>query len=414
MIKFKFMYVKKMGQDISTEQRRELTKQVLAIAQEDTQRAAGRQRAEFKSEQDELLPYKDYRYIITGPISLSMQTSDLYQKTIFVFGEKHTLSGICHNVYYHKKIAIEDFLDNTLVANPSKVIDIFLEYPHYSNDNSGHRMTTGNIDRIAKKFKDCALRQSGTCPKNVRVHNVDVRQTLLTETKETTGSGGFGEAKETTGFGGFGETKETKETAPLVTMGRLIDEFSWLSDAETWKDNDYVLKLVDDAQQRIKYLFTLQINSSDEISFELGFEQTKVLKQIGYLPKDLQRLLLTYFIGISKEYGLKWSDLISAFEALENIKTNFRAVSVTKSTAILQTVADKIVDYAVSYVDMYIIARMFRVFSDGTSAKNIIIYAGDYHAEIIRRFLELIGFNMDFFRYSQDGCVGSDAPSLWL
>ncbi len=44
-----------------------------------------------------------------------------------------------------------------------------------------------------------------------------------------------------------------------------------------------------------------------------------------------------------------------------------------------------------TYMDLYLMARVFRVFADGTQPENVIIYAGQGHTDRYVEFLEKIG-----------------------
>lgn len=60
----------------------------------------------------------------------------------------------------------------------------------------------------------------------------------------------------------------------------------------------------------------------------------------------------------------------------------------------------KIMLLCATFMDMYLIARMFRSFYDYDNSRNCVVFAGENHAQTYRDFLESVGFDKVFERRS--------------
>ena len=294
-----------------------------------------------------VLPTHDY---ISGPMSLVYYTSKQYNMNIYIFGEAHGTDNNCRQLKKRNYITIPDYL-HQLFLNSDKFIDFYLEdvmFRSLSTEGDFMNMIRNDLTNCLNPI------ERHKCPyKTVRTHFVDARfiqrsKNIITSTTE---------------------------------IGRII---SYLLE-ETPKKPANMKKVLD----KIASLDTYEKLCKYVISIALNIPIIKKELSRCYLDK---KVLMTIFSSV--------------------ILDNYKKMIPDKDWLIINkplipktTVGSILVSIEVPIVDFYTITRMFKIFKPDNyfppKQRNIIYYAGDNHASIIRNFLTKLGFKKQFSRESR-------------
>lgn len=286
---------------------------------------------------------------VTGPISLT--EIRLPDKHLYIFGDVHTKAPHC---LIDTKISIDDFIENVIINNSDKVIDFFLEidFPNDLRDENYNifpaklkNIPIGTIkdDRwylpspdyltdLYHKFYNCFQSDKRFCEyANLRAHYTDIRS--------------------------FGYLKIIMDYIQQVRKFHI----SYLK---------YSYRI--DLQQNMRTI----VNDGRKIIASLPFtindvyKSPKIEKQLDHIINDDRfNRIHAYFDHII------WNHLLVAENAFRSYNELSTFEEITHGINALHS-------YATRLVDVYIIGRIFRHF-DNYTAKNIIIYVGDDHAQFL-------------------------------
>ena len=329
---------------------------------------------------------------IGGPRILTLHWSEKYKKMIYIFGEHHSEYMDCwlFPSYKGDKITpttpIEKYLWE-LILNTDVFIDVFFEFPIYKGkEYHSHFRAFPEGQRLEKlflRFKDClqyATRAADEC-KLARIHYFDAR---------------FKDDN--------GHMLKTNDISWYISIVILVTStfdrsewakyfmYSFYDESTINRLNGILNALAEPDDNKCISFFMSQI-SNDPL----------IIKELNKIKEDLS--LKDRILDFIKE------------QLKERIKEQ-RIVWQKNSIILLNRanhsdgeVADAIEHIKLHYIaaliaDVYLLARMFKDFNmrdieekgykDATDqpdrATNIIVYAGDGHSIMYRKFLESIGF----------------------
>lgn len=277
------------------------------------------------------------KFNLVGPISVSQHFSSKYNKTIYIFGDRHVIIENCFNNNL-KTIYIDEFIENTINENKDKIIDVFLESPIPNKQGIREKFAESYIEVIRRRFTNCF--DKGRCKlKNGRFHYADPRHD---------------------GYAGS-----------LTKFGWDISDFldDQLSDREIKLLKRNASKY---ERENIKDIMLKTINPKTE----------KQLRNIHY--EEVKNIILEYREK-EKEDIIKNMDMY-IFENVSNkIEKGIKDPKIYK-------IPSRITDIMRVEMDIYLMSRIFRRFGNEPESKNIIIYAGDTHCMSYRRLLDKLGF----------------------
>ena len=334
---------------------------------------------------------------IGGPCTLTVHWSKEYQKMIYIFGENHSDKIECDKVGSFKKgdviTPIENYLSD-LILNTDVFIDLYIEFPVYSkihkeyNDSFKPFKENDRIQKLFEQFKKClqyTTRSAKEC-KLARVHYFDAR---------------------------FEDKEGRLEGINLISWYRLhlkyiIDYVAPSAQADVFKN------LINYNPKIVTLLKGLSSNTEEEFvkfcTSQLydNYYDNKELDKIKENP-SLKKIILDFAEENFLDYGIIHRTMFKInipiiFKYLEKIeptqseKENFKKAFISTYEATLS------INAIVS--DVYLLSRIFKDFDitkleekgyvgatdQPLRAHNIIIYAGERHAERTRKFLERLKF----------------------
>ena len=279
---------------------------------------------------------------IVGPITLSEHYNPILGKIVYVFGDKHVIEVKCPpKATTLNSTRIDLFLEKLLLENPDKIVDLFLEIEYHET-----KSTDNFIQIIQDNFLPCFYANKN-CPfPNLRAHWTDFRHTEYVYGVKS------------------GE----------LTIGNLCEASTGLLHAYSRNNS------------REKEHFRQELFRLMEILPKNAWDPAKVVenpvirKQINSIKDpNIQGYLLTSFLERST---------IAADRLWSLQKSNSKDYP---------AIVFESVELCVAIMDLYLMARLFRNFKTvegkySKSPENIVIYAGDYHANYYRSALEQLGF----------------------
>ena len=289
---------------------------------------------------------------LSGPMSLTGHISKVYDKIIYVFGEYHGRENECND---EKAVNV-----NVFIKDLFRTTDVFIDFYHEVSKDPKLSEET-HLDLIAKSFNDC-LKDKKMCPLG-RYHYTDMRNL----THDFTFSNEFG----------------------YIWFGLQHLRFKVPSSTWTVVNHDTFINLLN------RYF-----NSTETSESYLRYT-SKNIDQVKMLSKELDR---TYPKGIGKliRKFLFQEEQQNVTRHLPHLQTIFPQVmhDVMKDewSSSLDFLANLLVLQNSSVLDVYLLARIFKKFKlNGDNNKpetphNIIIYAGNAHAERCRSFFRFLGF----------------------
>lgn len=288
---------------------------------------------------------------INGPFSMSEQTSDTYNKKIYIFGEYHGQEQQCDSkldgVY-----SINNYLRDLFNSSPV-FIDFFLEYRMFPNKYEAKVNINRNqlLYHIHELVDDCMdpVGRAVNCPwPNVRTHFVDTRY-----------------------------YKDISTTQ----IGVLKSELN--------------KKLSPQSKQTLRYLATFQ----NDIEKLTSFSYQLAVRSVTHTEKGSRSNLNIEFIGpLLKKHIYKRLNINFMKTFQKNISVALAGnTSIPNYVTYLNILFTQLTMIETSVMDLYLLQRMFKTFRDTglnqpRDSKNIILYVGDAHAILIRGVLRDMGF----------------------
>ena len=346
-------------------------------------------------------------YII-GPMNISCHWSKHYEKMIYIFGEYHQNSNECYEKTYSEGPQhIIDYLKQYFLHTHA-FIDFYLEMcgfvsPGYSFrfDNLVNRL---NIMRsIFQKCVDPQTRNTDQDCYLSRMHYFDIRE---------------GTVK-----GGVNPISIFVQQANLVWIMLGRDHIQEWEGNEEWKrydmitafvrNNSSILKVFSKAteeQKAYEEFWHSQIKNFPLIQKELGRVHPPEIKKViedfikkeldGYIQNRVERKDLSE----SSKYILDLCT-VDVKKSKDDMEKHIRDVNEKTTLLLLRGHLEKIITICIKsnalVVDGYLLARLFKKFNINTEkeekrrstdepeeAHNIIIYAGNLHSQIYRKFLK--------------------------
>jgi len=345
---------------------------------------------------------------IAGPTTLTVHKSADEKRMIYIFGEWHTGIKDCKMFQYEEeekwnsdnpdKMTIDYFLYE-LMKTTSAYLDIYFEFPAFTKPSRGYdqRFRFGpqnsHFYNLFEKFKKCInlSRTTGDCAL-ARIHFFDSRRKML----------GYD-------FIGLSDIdKMVDKFFDLVLLekepNRLVNKYIELIKTDTeliyilnslgGKDStektyeDFWLKQLRDNELNIKetksgkYEDRRTIEEIEIMNSIKDFTEKQILARARSLRQIYIKLVTIIFEESKREKKKMDKDII--YNALEYL---------IKHTQYINAIV----------ADVYLLSRMFKDFDmtkmkthsnnitdQPNKAYNIIIYAGDNHAKIYRRFLKKV------------------------
>ena len=326
---------------------------------------------------------------IGGPKNLTVHWSDEYEQMIYIFGESHSDIIDCDDqgamdTPDAKNMSIEYFLGE-LIRTTDKYLDVFIEFPMLSNKETKqyHKdflpLEKGfRLAKLFEKFKECVEypTRGGEMCKLARVHYFDIRKKEDIE--------GLSDGTDSISY--F-----------LIEIQYLFNNAAHFK--SSYKQLESYIRVRIESDETIMLVLNglRQLNTDKFNKF-----WTSPLRDNIYINKELNKL---------EKHNPKLKELIVDYVDKEIIRraTRIRSEWEKYTTIIFSTSknesefcsAVKRILHSVSHVyagvvDAYLLARMFKKFKidekadQPDRARNIIIYGGTSHAEIVRGFLKYV------------------------
>lgn len=290
------------------------------------------------------------KYLL-GPVSMYELQNENGVK-IYLFGDIHKKLNDCSDKNF---ITISELIKNTIVSNPDKIIDIFLEaeYLHKDKKNILDSYLECYLKDVIYDYKNCLQIDKKECEfPNARFHYVDVRCSL-------------------------------KKFCLYVNYF-----FEFINDIK------------EDKETSINYLNILKsVKISPNVIFDITFimeliSEAKIKKQLNKIEdNNIKNITCDYFI--SKLLQFKFTTYESEFvellymhcKTVEDIK---KYISLYENKVLLEDLYEKIMSYNATLVNFYTSSRILGLYS-----KYNIIYLGGCHIkELVKFFTEQLKFNI--------------------
>jgi hypothetical protein len=337
--------------------------------------------------------------LIGGPRNLTVHHSKEYNKMIYIFGEFHSYIIDCDTRRFaadelikeewdkpnSKKMRVEYFLSE-FIRTTDVFLDIFVEFPiipkkegKYHNDFHPFQYSL-RMNKLLENFQECLQRDSRTEVCSLaRIHYFDIRD--FDKQGILTGS--------------------TNIDYFVYKLRSILVRFSLVPDLLIKE-----LKLFMD-EPIVKNVMYDYLSEPDETKFKRIWVEH--LYNFYHITKQLERL---------KKYDPKMKDKILHFFEKEITEQAMkqRKVLVVNANIILnhtiwediifklafRNIFNSITYIAALYPDLYNVLRIFKTFNmsemkekaykqatdQPDKAHNIIIYAGDLHSQVYRKFLK--------------------------
>ena len=345
---------------------------------------------------------------IGGPMTLTCHWSDTYQKLIYIFGETHKEYTDCSKFPKNQGFGrneeqsgmpIETYLKNLTEINDI-FLDIFIEISAYKPKNlyysiplSETKFANTRLSKIGTEFAACmdgTDRNIKNCSRS-RIHYIDIR-TIEDESHESLDP-----------ISNFIES-----VLDLLSIRRTVTENQRRNALLSFATSDY--------GQYVMNGFSLAKDNPNFLDFWNGMISNNyyVKKELDHCDKQMTETISNF---IKKEIQLALDAKIDS-----ETESNLNYIN-TLSKILIETNTDEIEDltiiqyfkalitYAIEInfviVDCYILCRIFKKFNlqpenpqkrrstdEPETPSNIIIYAGDDHCIIYRKFLKEIGFTL--------------------
>jgi len=330
---------------------------------------------------------------IGGPKSLTHHWSEHYQKTIYIFGESHLPSMDCDERFGKKskkeewgtnKMSIEDFL-MLLIRTTSAFIDLYIEFPAYKGrEYNSIKFANPDIrlQKLLERFQKCveySNRAAEEC-RLARVHYFDIRSVKKDGKVIKLSLIDLFESKVSTIMRRYSKSEWADRFRKLIKETKYIMILKGL--AET------------NAARFLDFLMTYELGINPFIQKELRkIKDPKLVDNINIFIRN-------EFLEQTKHHRKRWQHNIPIILGASH-----------KDNALIAAIIDIVksgstISIRALVADTYLLARVFKDFNmneieekgykgatdQPDKAHNIIIYAGNAHAQIYRKFLDQLEF----------------------
>lgn len=329
---------------------------------------------------------KPIRNFIGGPRTITLHWSEKYKKMIYIFGESYSAYAEtdCWKFPSYPgqfTTPIETYLSQ-LILNTDVFIDVFFEFPVYrGKEYNSTFQPFQKYDRMNKlflHFKECvqySTRSAKECSL-ARIHYFDARYV---------------------DYLGIVHGLTTLSEYRNIVMN-IINNYKKSEWSDKFKEDSYL-------SSNIKILEELAEPDDEKfISFLMSqiYQNRSIIKNLNKITEDssMKEIILEF---IKKEFKEQSKDIRSELQKQIRIILNAKyhtsqefADSLLESMNLISTLIALI-------ADAYTLSRIFKDFNMAEKAykgandqpdraHNIIIYAGEEHSKIYRKFLESVGF----------------------
>ena len=344
-------------------------------------------------------------YII-GPMNISCHWSKHYEKMIYILGEYHENSDECYEKPKAMTQHIIDYLKQYFL-NTHAFIDFYLEMPGFVGPGYSFKFNNlvNRINIMRSIFQKCVDQQTRNTEQDCylsRMHYFDIRE---------------GKIK-----GGINPISIFLEQANLVWRMLNRERIEEWEDNEEWKryetitvfvrNNSSILEVFKNAmatEDRYKELWHSQIKHFPLIQKELDRVHPPEIKEAiqKFIEKELNKLIQNEgerkVLSESSKYIL---DLCEVYvKSKKDMKVHINKLNLQHYKITLRSHLEKIITICITYnalvIDAYLLARLFKKFDinskdpkkrrstdEPEEAHNIIIYAGNLHSQVYRKFLK--------------------------
>lgn len=322
----------------------------------------------------------DIEYVV-GPYTFTHSYSKKYNMNVYIFGEDHMTNNDCKNMIDYDKnksvISISDYLVE-IIKNTDKFFDIYLEQPatYYNKENVKHNRKIINspyynkpninveFDKLFDKLKICMYpfeREKNEMCKISRVHYIDIRKTIITETY----------------------LPVIKYSIEFLQKNYYNMNFARLE-----------YKKILNKKPKELLMYMIEHASKDKDSY-----QYKLHKQLNKTFLDKNVLIDTVYNFYEKRLELMYKNCKSAEDILDEELIDYMKL---EHILIYPIFVEYVIVLASILVDIYTLSRIFRDFNvdknknldQPKNPKNIIIYSGNRHSDSYRHFLNLNSFEI--------------------
>jgi hypothetical protein len=353
---------------------------------------------------------------IAGPITLTVHESLDKERIVYIFGEVHTDVKNCKmfqdkedkedkedekwNEENPDKMTIDFFLYE-LMKTTTAYLDIYIEFAAFEKTMGGYYSyfsggpPNTHIDNLFKKFKKCielpskstSSRSTGDC-ELARVHFFDSR---MINSKD--GATDVFVLIEKIFYLQRNFPENIKEYIELRKKYKHI-----LNSLREKDEKNYL----DFWKKELRTKLNIKETKSGPYESRASIKERQIMEKIkDFTEKEIERK--------AKRYRNKFKELVTTiFESEKNIIDAFKSLNAY------------MIDTNSTVADVYLLARMFKDF-DMTKIKthannitdqpdkayNVIIYAGEGHSTIYRRYLKQNGFK----RIARTGKDDTDAKN---
>jgi len=348
---------------------------------------------------------------IAGPTTLTVHKSPDEKRMIYIFGEWHTGIKDCTMFHYEEdekwnndnpdKMTIDYFLYE-LMKTTSAYLDIYFEFPAFPKENYGYYKhfsyaeINDHLHNLFGKFKKCvnklnSSRSIGECSL-ARIHYFDSRRinrgrylfgltdiTYLVETVDIL----------KIQYGENFNKRLVNEYLKLVKTDKVIEILNALGSSSEQEFKDFWIEQLNDNELNIKE------TKSGKYQNRATIEEITIMKSIkDFMEKEIVRNAMKY-----RDLYIRLVNIIFKESKIGGRVKTFYSV--------FEILIEYVINTASTIADVYLLARVFKDF-DMTKMKthsnryitdqpnrayNVIIYAGDLHSQVYRRYLkEVAGF----------------------
>jgi len=330
-------------------------------------------------------------WFMEGPLNISLHWSQRFQKLIYIIGELHVETKKCPLDKKESTLTIEDYLSSWF-KNPTAYTDFYLEIEGFEIPDGYRYEFFGkqNIDELRKRFSTCIdklTRDKDLNCQTSRMHFFDIRQ---------------GDIK-----GGI----------PPIIM--FITKIVFLISDIKYDPSDSnkiskLQKFLDDNKEYIDSLLKISLYRKQKYK-EYWYDQLynfKIIKkEIDSMDENVRPYLNLFIERKLEEYtdGDNRSFVIVQMQIIFKKRNEWNREDIKVCESLydeLMIFMEHITNLNTLFTDAYLLARIFKTFKindpdpekrrlvdEPSEPHNIIIYAGNTHANRCREFLyDFIGF----------------------